>query len=97
MRPIPNFELKRNTPWAYNTHVRTLWAWGGLGTRLGYCTLFLVQDFTSHCRELNKKVMNIMDELIQKHISKVRLYVWYMGSHSGCIKLRQVLRITLPR
>jgi len=37
-----------------------------------WCSSQLLQDFSNHCRKINSKVMNIMDELITKQLAKVQ-------------------------
>ena len=40
-----------------------------------------LQDFSCHCREINSKVMNIMDELITKQLAKVQRVHVYQRTH----------------
>lgn len=67
---------------------------------MGYCwcSSQLLQDFSNHCRKINSKVMNIMDELITKQLAKVqRVYQPRVLGPSFSIVQLTVYHVTSPQ
>ena len=50
----------------------------------------VLSDLSSHCREINSKVMGIMDDMISKNLSTVSVceWEWVSDSMSECVSYK---------